>query len=46
MNPWGNDYIYENPGKDKRVYDITSFGPDNSPGGDGFNADFTSFLDE
>ena len=48
MDPWGNDYIYENPSADerKRVYDIISFGPDSASGGDGFNADITSFLNE
>ncbi len=32
-DPWGNDYIYEVPGKvHKASYDLYSAGPDNSPG--------------
>ena len=41
-DPWGNDYTYLSPG----VYDdfdITSFGADGVPGGDGVNKDINSW---
>lgn len=35
IDPWGNAYIYECPGKyNERGYDITSMGPDGRQGGD------------
>lgn len=34
-DPWGNDYIYESPGKHNPTsYDIMSMGPDGRVGGD------------
>jgi general secretion pathway protein G len=34
-DPWGNDYIYDCPGKHNlNSYDITSMGPDGREGGD------------
>jgi len=34
-DPWGNDYIYECPGKhNTHTYDIMSMGPDGRKGGD------------
>jgi general secretion pathway protein G len=34
-DPWGNDYIYECPGKhNPNSYDLTSMGPDGREGGD------------
>lgn len=41
-DPWGNDYIYQFPG-DQGDYDLSSLGADNRPGGDGENADITSW---
>jgi general secretion pathway protein G len=33
LDPWGNDYIYESPGKvNTGSYDISSAGPDGQPG--------------
>jgi general secretion pathway protein G len=34
-DPWGNDYIYECPGKhNPSSYDLMSMGPDGKAGGD------------
>jgi len=38
LDPWGNPYRYENPGKMGAV-DIYSYGSDNLPGGEGDKAD-------
>lgn len=40
-DPWGNPYIYQNPG-DNAVYDIISYGADGQPGGEGMAADITN----
>lgn len=37
-DPWGNDYIYLNPGEHSEI-DIYTLGADNQPGGTGVNAD-------
>ena len=34
-DPWGNDFIYESPGKEGRGYDLISYGADNAEGGEG-----------
>lgn len=35
IDPWGNEYIYECPGKyNPSSYDLMSMGPDGRPGGD------------
>lgn len=35
QDPWGNDYLYECPGKhNPNGYDLTSMGPDGREGGD------------
>ena len=41
-DPWGNDYVYESPGKEGRDYDLYSFGGDNSEGGEGTDMDIVS----
>ena len=46
-DPWNNPYQYVNPGANGRDYDITSYGRDGKPGGDGYDADIsTSTLDQ
>ncbi|MDP8985937.1 MAG: type II secretion system major pseudopilin GspG [Pseudomonadota bacterium] len=46
-DPWNNVYAYANPGADGRDYDITSYGRDGKPGGEGYDADIsTSTLDQ
>jgi general secretion pathway protein G len=42
LDPWGSPYIYESPGK-HGDYDIISLGADKSPGGEGDDADITSW---
>lgn len=41
-DPWGNDYHYESPGKNG-MYDLYSYGSDNTEGGEGNNADVVSW---
>ena len=40
-DPWGNDYVYRNPGQRDDV-EVLSLGADGRPGGTGVNADITS----
>ena len=42
-DPWGNDYIYESPGKEGRGYDLISYGSDNAEGGEGTDLDIVSW---
>jgi general secretion pathway protein G len=47
VDPWGNPYQYESPGQhNKRGYDIWSFGPDGTAGGEGNDADIGNWYDE
>ena len=41
-DPWGNDYLYLNPGQQGEI-DIYSLGADGAPGGEGINADIGSW---
>ena len=41
-DPWGNDYLYLNPGQNGEI-DIYSLGADGAPGGEGINADIGSW---
>ncbi|MDA8417829.1 MAG: type II secretion system major pseudopilin GspG [Desulfobacteraceae bacterium] len=41
-DPWGNDYIYKNPGEHGEV-DIESYGADGQAGGEGEDADIGSW---
>lgn len=41
-DPWGNDYVYLCPGSHSE-FDIVSFGADGVQGGEGKNADITSW---
>jgi general secretion pathway protein G len=46
-DPWNNIYQYQNPGTDGRDYEITTYGRDGKPGGEGYDADIsTSTLDQ
>ena len=40
-DPWGNAYLYKNPGQNSEV-EVLSLGADGRPGGDGVNADISS----
>jgi general secretion pathway protein G len=42
-DPWGHPYNYKFPGDHGDEPDISSFGADGQPGGDGINADITSW---
>lgn len=41
-DPWGNPYVYLFPGSND-VFDITSYGADGAPGGEGYNKDINSW---
>ncbi len=41
-DPWGNDFIYLNPGTSME-YEIISYGADNNPGGDGKDKDINNW---
>lgn len=41
-DPWGNDYIYVSPGE-HGDYDLSSYGGDGVKGGEGKNADISSW---
>jgi general secretion pathway protein G len=41
-DPWGSPYNYVSPGPDGRQYEITTYGKDGKPGGEGYDADISS----
>lgn len=41
-DPWGNSYVYVNPGLHGEI-DVLSLGADGKPGGEGFDADIGSW---
>ena len=41
-DPWRNDYVYLSPGI-QDDYDLSSYGPDGEPGGEGDDADINSW---
>ncbi len=41
-DPWGNDFIYLSPGL-HGDFDLTSYGPDNEPGGEDKDADVNNW---
>ena len=45
-DPWGHPYIYKYPGDHGDEPDISSFGADGAPGGDGINADIFSWSNK
>jgi general secretion pathway protein G len=42
LDPWGKPYVYRSPGE-HGSYDLSSYGADASPGGEGDNRDVTSW---
>ena len=42
-DPWGNDYVYKNPGEMNLPFTIMSYGADGRLGGEGANADIHSW---
>lgn len=45
-DPWGNRYEYLVPGNDSRPFDVWSYGRDGQEGGDGADADITSWEED
>lgn len=46
-DPWGRDYIYRSPTDvEDREYEIITYGADGNEGGEGYDADITSYVDE
>jgi general secretion pathway protein G len=44
VDPWGKEYVYIYPGQvHPDAYDVKSYGPDGSPGGEGDNADIVNY---
>ena len=44
-DPWGNPYVYSSPGT-HGDYDLSSYGADGEPGGEGANRDVNSWESE
>ena len=42
-DPWSHEYVYKYPGEHGDEPDITCYGADGQPGGDGLNADIVSW---
>ncbi|MDR2767438.1 MAG: type II secretion system major pseudopilin GspG [Treponema sp.] len=42
-DPWGNDYVYRNPGAEGFPYGILSYGEDGKEGGSGNESDISSW---
>jgi general secretion pathway protein G len=40
-DPWGNPYLYRQPGEQGRDYELSSYGKDGQRGGTGSNADIS-----
>jgi general secretion pathway protein G len=45
-DPWGNAYLYRQPGSQGLPYELWSRGADGADGGDGYNADITNARGE
>jgi general secretion pathway protein G len=43
---WGHDFVYKYPGDHGDEPDITSYGGDGQPGGDGLNGDIVSWKNQ
>jgi general secretion pathway protein G len=42
-DPWGNDFVYKNPGEKNLPFTITSYGADGKAGGEDANAEIRSW---
>jgi general secretion pathway protein G len=42
-DPWGNDYVYKNPGEKNLPFSIMSYGADGKAGGEDANAEIHSW---
>lgn len=45
-DPWGNAYVYQQPGSGDRPFEIISYGSDGAPGGSGSGMDISNYLEE
>ncbi len=45
-DPWDNEYQFRSPGNDGREFDIWSLGQDEKEGGEGMDADITSWVED
>ena len=43
LDPWGNKYVYQCPGKSSRDFDIVCYGADGQPSGTSHDADIESW---
>lgn len=43
LDPWGNRYVYQSPGRNSRDLDIVSYGRDGQPGGNDDDRDIESW---
>ncbi len=47
VDPWGNQYQYERPGRNNpHTFDLWSFGADGKTGGEGVDQDIGNWIDE
>lgn len=44
VDPWGRPYQYFNPGRDDRPYEVICYGADGREGGEGADADLSSWA--
>ena len=42
-DPWGNEYVYLCPGNEDRPFEVISYGADGEEGGEGEDADISSW---
>ena len=46
LDPWGEPYHYESPGQhNQHAFDVWSYGPDGTAGGDGVDADIGNWVE-
>ena len=45
-DPWGNDYHYDQPGRENGPFEIYSYSKDNAPGGQKGDADVGSWIEQ
>jgi len=44
LDPWGREYIYENPPRKSKKYDLYTLGADGMPGGTGEDTDIGNWM--
>ena len=43
-DPWGNEYIYENPPRKSKKFDLYTLGADGAEGGSGEDTDIGNWM--